>query len=49
MGLEEKNGNSESSVEPSFDDQHFVLNFIMSTCLAPMSSLITQGAQQLRD
>ncbi|KAG2698049.1 hypothetical protein I3760_07G132800 [Carya illinoinensis] len=35
MGLEEKNGSFESSVQPSFDDQHFVLNFIMSTCFGP--------------
>lgn len=35
MGLEEKNGSPRSSVQPSFDDQYFVLNFIMGTCFGP--------------
>lgn len=35
MDLEDTSGSPRSSVQPSFDDQHFVLNFIMSTIFGP--------------
>ena len=35
MGSEGENGTPGSSVQPPFDNQHFLLNFIMSTCFGP--------------
>lgn len=35
MDLEGENGTLGSSVQPPFDDQHFLLNFIMSTYFGP--------------